>query len=130
MFGINLLFFYFLFFYLAYYFILVIKMKGHYINVVGYHEFYSTAYHWFFYEGKEKPKRLTGLYRIGLQRYLSNDKTDLNFSCLFFPRKNTIPIFQDFQLICSAAHFLIRCPFKSYWHKFFLLFPFPGAFSF
>lgn len=36
-----------------------------------------------FYEGEEKPKGLTRLSNIGLQRYLSNDKTDLDFSCLF-----------------------------------------------
>lgn len=95
MFGINLLSFFI--FILAYNFILVIKMKGRYINVAGYHEFYSTAYHWFFMKEKGN-KKINRTFPEQVYKGIcqTTKRTSIFLAFFFFSRKNTIPIFQDF----------------------------------
>jgi len=114
-----------------YNFIVIIKIKGHGNNITargGVKHLFIGLISSVFYEDGNKPKGLTRLSYIGLQKYLSNDKTDLNFSCLFFRKHD--PNFSRRLTHLFRRPFLIRWPFEPYWHKFFLLFPSPGTFLF
>lgn len=83
----------------------------------------------FFYEGEEKPKRLTGLPRIGIQKYLSNEKTDLNFSCFFFFRKTRSQFFKTFNSFVPPPIFnTLAIP--AILTQIFLAFPFSRYFFF
>lgn len=80
---------------------------------------------------KGKTKRIKERLRkrlsdIGLQRYLSNDKTYLDFSCVFHGKYDL----NFSRLLTHLFHwpFLIRWPFQLYWHEFFLLFSSPGTY--
>jgi len=106
------------FLYFFYDFIVIIKIKGHDNNIIARggvkHLFIGHRPNiiGFFYEDGNKPKGLTRLSDIGLQRYLSNDKTDLNFSCLFFRKHD--PNFSRRLTHLFRRPFLIRWPFEPY----------------